>query len=148
MVDRVSEQFDSFLTPFASLFDLFGIRIGKSMIMSIVLALLFSVYEEVEFVCDIAADGAVGSFWTWLTDKFTIENDHPLVSLIAATNTTNITDLYPMDSASKPTSGFATPDFPFEDYTVFAEHTSVCQDMITAQVRHFHVEILVGHRPC
>ncbi|EJK75644.1 hypothetical protein THAOC_02626 [Thalassiosira oceanica] len=133
MVDAVSEQFDSFLTPFASLFELFGIRIGKSMIMAIVLELLFSVYEEVEFVCDIAADGAVESFWTWLMDKFTIENSNPMVSLIAATNTTNITDLYPMDSESKPTSGFATPDFPFKDYTIFAEVTSVCQDMITAQ---------------
>lgn len=139
MVDSVSEQFDSFLAAFASLFELFGIRIGKSMIMSIVLELLFSVYEEVEFVCDIAADGAVESFWTWLTDKFTVESGHPLVSLIAASNTTNITDLYPMDSASKPTSGFATPDFPFENYTVFAELTSVCQDMITAQVRQYHL---------
>jgi len=138
----VSDMRDDVVDYFSALADLLemlgvgGYLLSKGFLMNIIIQLLFGAYDQAETICNIAAAGDYGAFKDWVKDLLNLFDgeQEKFISLLgtSSNNATNFTELYPMDSESKPTSGFS-PTWPFENYGIYAQQTSVCQDMITAQ---------------
>lgn len=139
LVTDMRDDVADYLDPFSDFLKMFGFGdylMSKGFLMNLIIQLLFGAYDQAETICNIAAESDYDAFKDWVEDLLTSSDgaEEKIISLIeiSSNNATDVANKYPMDTESKPTSGYSM-SWPFENYYVYAMQTSVCQDMITAQ---------------
>lgn len=136
MVDRIGNEYEDWISPFASILEVLGISASKGTVMSMIISVVFTAYKDMESLCQYAANDDESSFAEWVIDNL-IGNEALEFELQSQSfdvfNRTIGDDTYffEYNSESKPTNG--AENWPFEGYLNLTYGTSVAQDLITAQ---------------
>jgi len=139
MVDKIGNEYESWIAPFKALLELFGIPASKAIVMNMVISIIYSASDQFKSLCDYAASDDESSLTDWIISQLFGSEELAFDIQSSSFDVINVTrgdDIYffEYNSESKPTSGqHMDSNWPFEGYGLLAAGTSLCQDLITAQ---------------
>jgi pimeloyl-ACP methyl ester carboxylesterase len=137
MVDRLGDQYESWIAPFQGILEMLGVMANKAMVMNMIISVVFGAYKDMESLCNYAANDDETSFTDWVIDNL-FGNDALESQMQTSFDVLNITRgenqyFFEYNSESKPTSGqHPESNWPFENYGKIAGF-SLCQDLITGK---------------
>jgi pimeloyl-ACP methyl ester carboxylesterase len=137
MVDKLGDQYESWIAPFQGILEIHGIMADKATLMEMIISVVFGRYNDVESLCNYAANDDETSFTDWVIDNL-FGNNALEFQMQTSFDELNITRgenqyFFEYNSESKPTSGdHPESNWPFENYGKLVD-SSLCQDLITGK---------------